>query len=49
MSEDEVNAAIVTEAVTYTAQYAINTYKVVFVAEHGEITSDPVVADMDKV
>ena len=49
MSSDEVNAAIVTAAVTYTAQYAINTYKVVFVAENGEIASDPVIADMDKV
>ena len=31
------------------AVYELNTYKVTLIAEHGEITSDPVVADMDKV
>jgi hypothetical protein len=31
------------------AVYELNTYKVTLIADHGEITSDPVVADMDKV
>ncbi len=35
--------------ITVEAIYAINEYKVTFVAEHGSIASDPVVADLNKV
>ena len=35
--------------ITVEAIYAINEYKLTFVAEHGSIASDPVVADLNKV
>ena len=39
----------VKEDISVTAQYAVNTYKVTLIAEHGEITYEPSETDLDKV
>ena len=40
---------VVTSDTTVTATFKLKEYKVTFVAEHGTITSDPEIADMDHV